>query len=64
MAVTLNRYGSKDNRLPADLWGNSTDEKPLEEWEGIAIENGSTFVEIDTGEVFFFDKENKRWVQQ
>jgi hypothetical protein len=64
MAVTLNRYGSKDNRLPAELWGLSTDEKPLENWEDIILDNGSVFLEIDTGEVFFFDKENKRWVQQ
>ena len=36
-----------------DLRGLSTDQKPLEN-----VGNGSTFLEIDTGKVFIFDKEN------
>ena len=39
-----------------DLRGLSTDKKPLEN-----VGNGSTFLEIDTGKVFIFDKENSIW---
>lgn len=40
-----------------DLRGLSTDEKPVENWVG----NGSTFIEMDTGNIFMYDAENKLW---
>ena len=43
-----------------ELRGLSTDEKPVEIENG-TIENGSTFIEIDTGDVYIFDGENKEW---
>ncbi len=43
-----------------ELRGLSTDEKPVEIENG-TIENGSTFIEIDTGDVYIFDAENKEW---
>jgi hypothetical protein len=64
MAVTVNKYGNNANRLTAELYGLSTDEKPVEEIEGVAIENGSVFIEIDTGNSYFYDKENKEWLEQ
>jgi len=39
-----------------DLRGLSTDEKPTEK-----IGNGSTFLEMDTSEVYVFDKDNLTW---
>lgn len=46
-----------------ELRGLSTDEKPLmydEELDSY-IDNGSIFIEIDTGKIFFFDFENQLW---
>ena len=43
----------------ADIYGLSTDEKPL---DGIA--NASVFYEMDTAKVFMFDEQNKVWLEQ
>ncbi len=40
-----------------ELWGLSTDPKPT----GNQVLNGSTFFEMDTGDVYVFDKENDTW---
>ena len=42
------------------LRGRSSDEKPVEIENG-TIENGSEFIEIDTGDVYLFDAVNKEW---
>ena len=39
-----------------ELRGLSTDTKPTE-----GIENGSIFIEIDTGKFFMYDGENQQW---
>ncbi|MBR6907723.1 hypothetical protein IKN40_04455 [bacterium] len=46
--------------ISVELRGLSTDEKPTE-WDGKKIDNGSAFVEIDTGDIHFFDIESKEW---
>lgn len=43
---------------PAEVYLLSKDVKPM------AVENGSVCYEIDTGKVFMFDAENKRWIEQ
>ena len=43
-----------------ELRGLSTDEKPTTIENG-TIENGSVFIEIDTGNVSIYDLENKEW---
>lgn len=40
-----------------DLRGLSADSKPTD------VPNGSTFLEMDTGNVYAFDKENVQWRQ-
>lgn len=40
--------------------GLSTDQKPTE-WNGEPIGNGSSFFEIDTQEVKFFDATSSTW---
>ena len=40
-----------------DLRGLSTDEKPT----GAEVPNGSTFLEMDTGDVYAFDKTGTTW---
>lgn len=62
MSASLIKYGDKDNRFPVEIRGKSTDEKPIDTWEGIAIDNGSVFPEIDTGDVYFFDIDTKQWL--
>ncbi|MBQ6840420.1 MAG: hypothetical protein IJO45_06975 [Oscillospiraceae bacterium] len=42
-----------------DLRGLSTDTKPT----GDEVPNGSTFLEMDTGNVYAFDKANTQWRQ-
>ena len=43
------------------LRGLSTDTKPVNQsW----LENGSSFLEMDTGKVFVYDGENKEWIEQ
>lgn len=47
-----------DGFVPAlELSGLSTDTKPT----GEKIPNGSSFLEMDTGTVYFWDKENSQW---
>ena len=43
-----------------ELRGLSTDTKPTEIGTN-KIDNGSTFIEIDTGKVYLFDLENELW---
>lgn len=43
-----------------ELRGLSTDEKPTK-IEGKDIPNGTIFIEINTGKIFFYDLENKLW---
>ena len=51
------RLGEDGNPITAmELRGLSTDEKPTEN-----IDNGSSFIEIDTGKIYMFDLENEEW---
>lgn len=40
-----------------DIAGLSTDSKPVTEDVG----NGSSFIEIDTSKVYFYDEANSQW---
>ena len=52
------------DRVPIlELRGKSTDTKPTDMICGYKVGNGSTFFEIDTGEVFVFDGEALSWVK-
>ena len=43
-----------------ELRGLSTDTKPTE-IDGNKVENGSTFIEINTGKIFFYDLSTETW---
>lgn len=43
-----------------ELRGLSTDTKPTKVNNRDVI-NGSTFIEIDTGKIYIFDKDNQEW---
>ncbi len=47
-----------ENQMKAELYGLSSDTKPVQE-----VPNGSTFVEMNTGKVFFFNAKTKTWVE-
>lgn len=44
--------------------GLSTDTKPTVEYDSLKITNGSTFFEMDTQEVFFYDGDTDTWLDQ
>lgn len=44
--------------------GLSTDTKPTVSFEGMPIKNGSSFFEMDTQEVYFYDGGNDAWLAQ
>lgn len=52
--------GEEKPLLMVELRGLSTDEKPtiIENGE---IENGSSFIEINTGKLYLFDGASKEW---
>ena len=53
--IGRNSVGAADR---TDIIGLSTDDKPT------AVGNGSSFIEMDTGSVFLFDKANSEWHEQ
>lgn len=60
---TENTYNTPDGDvITTELRGKSTDEKPTE-FGGKEIGNGSVFIEINTGKIFFYDAENKQWME-
>ena len=61
--ITLNEYGNKTNRVWLELYGLSTDEKPIEKFEGTFIGNGSIYYCMDSKETFIYDEENHRWLE-
>ena len=46
-----------DNSNPQNIFGKSTDTKPL------TAQNGSFFIEINTGKIYVFDAEAKTWLE-
>lgn len=59
--VTETNASKTNNDYAFDFMGLSTDTKPtLEEYPN--MKNGSTFLEMDTKQCFFWDAENSDWV--
>ena len=46
-----------------DFMGLSTDDKPTS-FKGGDVPNMSTFVEVDTGVVYFYDADSQQWITQ
>lgn len=56
-----NKRTTKEGKnIAVELRGLSTDDKPTI-IENQLVDNGSSFIEIDTGKVYLFDLENKEW---
>lgn len=56
MITMYRKEGAVKDKQEIELRGLSTDEKPTEN-----IENGTIFIEIDTGKIYMFDLENEEW---
>lgn len=54
--------GTLNKSINAVLYGLSTDTKPTKTFQGKDIPNGAKFFEMDTKAVYFYDKENEKWV--
>lgn len=46
--------------VTGEFRGLSTDTKPTE-FNGKTVGNGSVFIEINTGKIFFFDADSETW---
>ncbi len=61
MVTVIKDVGSVTS--PMELIGKSTDTKPTGNIDGRPIINGSTFIEMDTGEVYWFDEAAGEWIK-
>ena len=43
--------------------GLSSDTKPGEKYQNNTVENGSSFFELNTGKVYFWDRSGKAWLE-
>lgn len=64
--VTLIKYGAlsggeKYNVNVMNIDGLSTDAKPTDKIDGMAIPNGSVYTEIDTGDTYMYDADTTTW---
>ena len=57
--VENTKFKDDEAYLSAELRGLSTDEKPTETTYG-KIDNGSIYLEIDTGKIYLYDLENEK----
>ena len=56
--------GSLNGIEPAELYGLTTDTKPIAGVNGVKnVPNGSSFVEMDSSKLYFYDSDNKMWRQ-
>ena len=63
ISIVKTNYKTSDKSgeyFVGDLAGLSTDAKPTE-IDSMKVGNGCSFIEIDTGKLFFFDLENELW---
>lgn len=59
--VSISKIGEQANDRVLELVGLSTDVKPIGEIDGVRIVNGSSYMEMDTCNIFMYDEENQKW---
>lgn len=59
--ITLDKT---DLGQPLPFKGLSTDTKPTVKYDSLKITNGSTFFEMDTQDVYFYDGATDTWLAQ
>lgn len=57
---TIVRKPNNTDYIRVELRGLSTDTKPTE-IDGKVVDNGSVFIEIDTGKMYLYDLDNEQW---
>lgn len=62
--VTATRLDGNNEIATFGFKGLQADTKPTGTWEGTIIRNGSSFFEMDTQEVYFYDGDAKTWLNQ
>ena len=60
--ITAVRTGGTNEAATWDFTGLSDDNRPKETFEGTKILNGSTFFEMDTLKVRFYDEATDDWL--
>ena len=61
ITVTKNNY-IQDKMCRFSLVGMAEDEKPIGAFQERKIQNGSTFLEMDTGKLYFYNAEEDSWL--
>ena len=59
--ITVKEVKGTANGGDFTMYGLSSDTKPTGNYLGMAIDNGSTFFEIDTQNVAFYDSVSETW---
>ena len=60
--ITAEKSYGTNNTAAFAFYGLSTDKKPTDTYEGVKIRNASTFFEMDTKAVKFYDDASDTWV--
>ncbi len=60
--ITADRVNGNYEKAQFSFKGKSTDTKPVDLWKETVIANGSSFLEIDTKALSFYDEDTKSWV--
>lgn len=61
--ITATREPRGDEIAPIEMVGLSTDVKPVEDFDGYPVINGSSFLEMDTGDLYWFDGASRTWLK-
>lgn len=61
--ITLNKYADKCNRVWLELYGLSTDEKPIEKFNDTYIGNASILYTMDDKKCYMYSEENHMWYE-
>ncbi len=59
--VTYDGIPKTESEQNFDFVGLSTDTKPTGSVDGMTIRNGSSFFELDTQTLFFYDADSETW---
>lgn len=62
MITAESKIYHSDKEAQISFKGLAADTKPTVTFEGLKILNGSSFMEMDTKKLFFYDEENSQWV--
>lgn len=62
--ISYSLTAQTENDYEFGFKGLSTDTKPTGEYDGKAIANGSSFFEMDTQAVFYYDGGTDSWLGQ